>query len=315
MTSNQARISLNSRPVAIDVGATGLFKRTLRGFEQDFTVLAFDPQAEGSRTYSGDNEVIFIDKALSSAPQLVTLHRCQALQVSSIYPPNTVYLNRFPRANRFTVLDRIEFEASTLDCEIEQLSGRIGLPRFMRLNVEGAELDVLKGCEKTLADMLFVLIEVSFCPLRIGQPLFPEVDQFMREKGFELYDLTRTNWREKFDEPSRKDVKGQLVFGNALYVIGTEILSERFQNTNSDGMLALLRDTLLLSKVFRNFGYFETVKQLALENSEFASSWASDVSSWKTYCKPSRSSRNSFVTRVLDKLRRPDTKRWYLSHD
>jgi len=142
VTSNQARISLNSMPVAIDVGATGLFKRTLRGFEQDFTVLAFDPQAEGSRTYSGDNEVIFIDKALSSAPQLVTLHRCQALQVSSIYPPNTVYLSRFPRANRFTVLDRIEFEASTLDCEIEQLSGRIGLPRFMRLNVEGAELDV-----------------------------------------------------------------------------------------------------------------------------------------------------------------------------
>ena len=52
------------------------------------------------------------------------------------------------------------------------------------MDVQGAELGVLRHGPDTLADCLAVQLEVSFVPLYEGQPPFGEVDLFMRAAGF-----------------------------------------------------------------------------------------------------------------------------------
>jgi hypothetical protein len=55
---------------------------------------------------------------------------------------------------------------------------------FLKLDVQGAELDVLNGAEKILTEAVVVHTEVEFVPIYKGQPLFAEVDQRLRKSGF-----------------------------------------------------------------------------------------------------------------------------------
>ena len=59
----------------------------------------------------------------------------------------------------------------------------------IKLDVQGAELDVLKGAQKKLSAATLVLSEVEFIPLYENQPLFGDVDGFLRAHGFLLHHL------------------------------------------------------------------------------------------------------------------------------
>ena len=43
-------------------------------------------------------------------------------------------------------------------------------------------------------------IEVEFEQMYIDQPLFNEVDAFVKEKGFSLFDIKRYYWKRKKDQ-------------------------------------------------------------------------------------------------------------------
>lgn len=60
---------------------------------------------------------------------------------------------------------------------------------FLKLDVQGYELEVLKGATQTLADASVVLMEVSLLAVNKGAPLLNEVVQFMTERGFRTYDI------------------------------------------------------------------------------------------------------------------------------
>jgi FkbM family methyltransferase len=53
---------------------------------------------------------------------------------------------------------------------------------YVKLDVQGADLAVLRGGRKALADVSFAQIEVEFIELYEGQPLFWEVDRYAREE-------------------------------------------------------------------------------------------------------------------------------------
>ena len=66
-------------------------------------------------------------------------------------------------------------------------------PIFIKMDVEGAELDVLRGAEATLADTCGLLIE---CPVRnAGGPQFIDIYGFLAARGFSLFDMVRMSHR------------------------------------------------------------------------------------------------------------------------
>ena len=60
---------------------------------------------------------------------------------------------------------------------------------FIKLDVQGYELEILKGMTSILNKVEFVLLEVSLIEINIGTPLLFEVIQFMEEKNFKVYDI------------------------------------------------------------------------------------------------------------------------------
>lgn len=62
-------------------------------------------------------------------------------------------------------------------------------PLFLKLDVQGYELEVLKGAAATLDSTEVVLMEVALLPYNKGAPLMPEVVAFMDDRGFTPYDV------------------------------------------------------------------------------------------------------------------------------
>jgi FkbM family methyltransferase len=66
-----------------------------------------------------------------------------------------------------------------------------GYPRvdFLKLDVQGYELQVLEGAPVALAQASAVLLESSLLPVNTGCPLIADVMQFMDRAGFRLFDF------------------------------------------------------------------------------------------------------------------------------
>lgn len=83
--------------------------------------------------------------------------------------------------------DFVEIQMYTVD-EVVRLKG-ISKVDFIKLDVQGFELEVLKGASNTLSTAEVLLMEVSLIQINKGAPLINEVMAFMTDKGFVCYDI------------------------------------------------------------------------------------------------------------------------------
>ena len=68
-------------------------------------------------------------------------------------------------------------------------------PDFIKLDVQGYELEVLKGASDLMAGAQAVLMEVSLIEINKNAPLMTEVVGFMRARGFEVADVLELHRR------------------------------------------------------------------------------------------------------------------------
>jgi hypothetical protein len=59
-------------------------------------------------------------------------------------------------------------------------------PALLKLDVQGFELEALRGCEDMLNQFAYVYAECSFVELYARQDLADEVISWLRERGFRL---------------------------------------------------------------------------------------------------------------------------------
>ncbi|MGP8288196.1 FkbM family methyltransferase, partial [Halomonas sp. AOP7-C1-8] len=60
---------------------------------------------------------------------------------------------------------------------------------WLKIDIQGGELNVFKNAENKLKNALVIQTEVNFIQLYENQPLFAEIDQWMRANGFMLHTL------------------------------------------------------------------------------------------------------------------------------
>jgi FkbM family methyltransferase len=103
---------------------------------------------------------------------------------------------------------------------------------FLKLNVQGGELEVLKGGTGLLVGTLGVLVEVSFVESYRARPMFADIDAFLRGAGFTFFDLLAHHYVGRAAAPfaaqhltlveprlgQRVSAWGQLIEGHALYL-------------------------------------------------------------------------------------------------
>jgi FkbM family methyltransferase len=190
--------------VALDIGARNAFLDTrwvalppdmvrLHGFEPDppeCDILNQKAKAEGLDFH-------FHPIALAEHTGLIDFY-CYAEQAAnSFYPANRPLVERFcygrelPLASQFELVEKRAIKAKSMaDWAREAGVARID---FCKLNVQGAELDILRGAGPLLDSVLGIVAEQTFNATYIGAPLFGEVYEFIRGAGFSMFDVIGTN--------------------------------------------------------------------------------------------------------------------------
>ncbi|MDQ3021253.1 MAG: FkbM family methyltransferase [Bacteroidota bacterium] len=75
----------------------------------------------------------------------------------------------------------------TIDSLIE--NNEIEIPDLVKLDIQGFELEALKGASKILGKSEAFVLETSLFEFTNGTPLLSEVVSFMSNKGYEIYDF------------------------------------------------------------------------------------------------------------------------------
>ncbi len=81
----------------------------------------------------------------------------------------------------------------TLDKVIEE--ARAAGPFLLKLDVQGAEVDALKGAERTLLETECVILEVSFFKFFQDGPECADTIEYMKDRGFVPYDIVGLQYR------------------------------------------------------------------------------------------------------------------------
>jgi FkbM family methyltransferase len=226
--------------VILDVGARGGTESYWQLYGDQAFQIGFEADVEEcqklNQEYSGKN-YRFYPIALGKQRETRTFSICQSLTGSSFYPANMDFLNRFPayHAQAMEVVKTASIE--TIDLDSFARAEPIREADFIKLDVEGSELDVLQGATSLLQrSVLGLRLEVLFHSDLRSQPTFSEIDLFLNSLGFKLFDLKMYRYARKtlslppglFDSTAI----GQVLWGEALYL--RDGVSE--MKANSSGM-------------------------------------------------------------------------------
>lgn len=192
-------------------------------FAPNLTIYGFDADADACEAANADLEARQVNWTERHFPSAIADHIGEATlyvthdpQCSSLYPPNAPYLHRFASIKDLVELEfTVELETTTLDAALAD----IGHPTadFLQIDVQGANLKVLQGAKNLLAhSVLAIQIEVEFSPLYVNEPLFADIDIFLRSQGFMLLDLLPARIPRDFLQSTERP--GQLLWADAIYV-------------------------------------------------------------------------------------------------
>jgi len=82
---------------------------------------------------------------------------------------------------------RREIKLITIDSLIEE--NKIKIPDLVKLDIQGFELEALKGANKIFGVTEVIIVEVSLFKFYNKTPTLKEIVCFMDEKGYDIYDF------------------------------------------------------------------------------------------------------------------------------
>lgn len=177
--------SMHYRTV-VDIGANrGQFALAARHCLPGANIISFEPLAEAARRYrsllGGDPGVTLHKAAVGADSREEVMHVSKMDHSSSLLPIGPRQLAVFPgTAEVGTEIVKVVPLATYVS------SDDLESPALLKLDVQGYEIEALKGCEDLLDRFASVLVEGSFMELYEGQPLADELIEWLRARGLRL---------------------------------------------------------------------------------------------------------------------------------
>lgn len=211
----------------IDIGARGGAGKEWQVYRDQHRVIGFDADEKECKRLneSASDYERYYPVALSSmrGKRKFYVH-ARHTPTSSFFDSDASFLARFPGWQPFMpekpiTLETTDFASFAKKNEVRDID-------VMKLDVEGAELDILRGLGKDFEKKLICIsTEAYFRSWAKGSPTFADLDTFLRARGFVLYDLPIFRWEKKSTSPYMftdgifgPTDRGQVVFTQALYL-------------------------------------------------------------------------------------------------
>jgi FkbM family methyltransferase len=170
----------------LDVGANrGQFALWARERFPTAALHSFEPLAEArsklTQLLAQDPQVTIYGAAVGSTSGRVKMNVAATDHSSSVLEITTRQAQTFPGTHKVT-----EEEVDVVRLDDVFSPGALRPPVLLKIDVQGYELEVLRGAERLLAEVDFALIEASFAEFYRNQPLFDDIVSHLRARGFGL---------------------------------------------------------------------------------------------------------------------------------
>lgn len=165
----------------VDIGANrGQFALVARQCFPQATIFSFEPlpgpAKQFRRVFAGDQQVILRETAIGPKNGMEIMHVSRKDDSSSLLPITALQERVFPGTAE---VGRQSVEIGPLSKFVSPKD--IAPPALLKLDVQGYEVEALKGCEDLLDRFAYVYVECSFVELYRGQvnahPLQPAQQQ------------------------------------------------------------------------------------------------------------------------------------------
>jgi FkbM family methyltransferase len=146
--------------------------------------------------------IILIKKAVGSSLGKAIIHKAKRITSSSLYK-----MNVDTHSEMFSDILKVNSEEEVTITTLNESLPKDKPISIIKIDVQGYELEVLKGADSVLKRTSIIVLEVNNHDYYVGSPKYYDIDQYLRNKNFILYDIF----------PSTKD-KGQLKEWDSVYV-------------------------------------------------------------------------------------------------
>lgn len=238
MTNNSMdRLVADAALCVADLGARGGLDEDMLSIAWASEVIGFEPDPEEAARLSkaGDprwHKVTVLPYAIGGTSGPAVLHVPESSLGASLLRHNATMLDAFGYDNLHVDKTEIPVTVHTLD----KLHASGELPRidYLKIDIEGAELDVLKAGEATLRGCVALKVECSFVPQRVNQPLIWEVAHYLVSHNFcamDLRDIQR--WRRRNLPPHPYRIKFHMPYSRGQ-VAQCDIIFLRVPESSQD---------------------------------------------------------------------------------
>jgi FkbM family methyltransferase len=173
-------------------------------------IYAFEPYPPSydalQAKYAANPRVHLVNAAVSSGNGEATFYVNGIPSTNSLLPRPAAGRRYFsPQA-----ITRSTISVPTIRIDEFRAARDVGVPDILKLDIQGMELEALRGAEETLKSGLVSLIfsEVTFVPHYEGGVLFDEISAHLRERGYTLFNIYEMHSASI----------GQLRFGDAIFI-------------------------------------------------------------------------------------------------
>ena len=171
----------------VDIGANPLdgtppYDRLMKSGDAD--IIGFEPNPEALaqlNAMKGPTET-YLPHAVGDGGRH-TLNFCQAPGMTSLLTPDPAVLDLF---HGFPDWGKVMSTEPLDTVRLDDIPETAGI-EMIKIDIQGGELMALSNGIERLKSTLVIQTEVEFLPLYVGQPLFSDVDLFLRGQGFVLH--------------------------------------------------------------------------------------------------------------------------------
>ena len=101
---------------------------------------------------------------------------------SSLYEPNEEFISLYNNLEVAYFKSKSKLKTTTLDQFLSE--NQIKSVDFIKIDVQGAELEIFKGGKRALKEVLKIVCEVQFVPIYKNQPLFGDICRYLSDNDF-----------------------------------------------------------------------------------------------------------------------------------